>query len=126
MEPEDLVVIEGGGNGLEEVGGRETVRVMEDIVKMIKSRISRRPLVMCIPMRRGKEGKVFGRERRWVNRRLVAELEKWECDGLQLWERMDWRQVWTQDGVHMSNVGKVWVAWNVVEWAQHWEMARQE
>ena len=126
MAAEDLVVIEGGGNGLEDVGGRETVKILEEIVRLVKGKVDRRPLVMCIPMRRDKEGKVFGRERRWVNGRLVRGLEEWECDGLQLWERMDWRQVWARDGVHMSRVGKVWLAWNVVEWAQHWEDVRQE
>ena len=93
---------------------------------MVRGKVARRPLIMGIPMRRDKEGRRFGRERRWVNRRLVERLEEWGCDGLQLWERMDWRQVWTQDGVHLSNIGKVWLAWNVVEWAQHWEGARQK
>lgn len=49
----------------------------------------------------------------------MESLEDWECDGLQLWEKMDWRQVWAGDGVHMSGAGKIWLAWNVVEWAQH-------
>ena len=126
MEPEDLVVIEGGGNNIERIGGSETADVMEEIVTMVEKKIERRPLVMCIPMRRDKERGAFGRERRWVNRKLVESLEDWGCDGLRLWERMDWTQVWSQDGVHMSNVGKVWVAWNVVEWAQRWEEGRRE
>jgi len=112
--PEDLVLIEGGGNGLEEIGGQETTRLMEEIVRMVKEKVNRRPLIMSIPMRRDKEGRRFGRERRWVNMRFVEKLEEWGCDGLQLWERMDWRQVWTRDGVHMSNIGSVWMAWNVV------------
>ncbi|MPC48846.1 hypothetical protein E2C01_042631 [Portunus trituberculatus] len=49
MEPKDLVVIEGRGNGLEDRGGWET--------------------------RRDKEGQVCGRERRWVNEKLVGRLE---------------------------------------------------
>lgn len=126
MEPEDLVVVEGGGNGLEDIGGRETVRVMEEIVRVVERKTHRRPLVMCIPKRRDKEGQVFGRERRWVNGKVVERLEDWKCDGMQLWERMDWRQVWTQDGVHMSTIGKVWVAWNLVEWAQRWEEGSRE
>lgn len=64
MEPEDLVVIEEGGNGLEGKGGRETVRVIEEIVRLVDSRVSRRPSLMCIPIRQDKEGKVFGHERR--------------------------------------------------------------
>ena len=124
LMPEDLVLVEGGGNGLERIGGTETTRVMEEIVSMVKGKISRRPLVMCIPMRRGKERGSFGQERKRVNRVCVAKLEDWGCDGLKLWERMDWRKVWAQDGVHLSNIGKVWTAWNVVEWAQHWEEAR--
>ena len=121
LMPGDLVMIEGGGNGLERVGGRETVNVMHQIVKLVREKVDRRPLVMGIPMRRGEEGASFGRERRWVNRKCVERLEDWQCDGLHLWERMDWRQVWARDGIHLSNVGKVWLAWNVVEWAQHWE-----
>ena len=125
LQPEDLVVVEGGGNGLEEIGGEETLRLMEEIVTMVRGRVRRSPLVMCIPMRRGMEGRRFGRERRWVNGRYVQKLEDWKCDGLRLWERVDWRQVWARDGVHLSNVGKVWTAWNVVEWVQHWEEVRQ-
>ena len=56
-----------------------------------------------------------------MNSRCVRKLEDWKCDGLRLWEWLDWRQVWAWDGVHVSNVGKEWTAWNVVEWAQHWE-----
>ena len=123
FEPE---VIEGGGNRLEEIGGFETAKVMEKIVKKVEEKINHRPLLLCIPMRRDKEGRRFGRERRWVNRRCVEKLEEWGCDGLQLWEKMDWGQVWTRDGVHMSNIGKVWMAWNVVEWAQRREDYRQE
>lgn len=36
IRPEDLVVIEGSGNGLEKIGGEETVR-KERIVTMIKT-----------------------------------------------------------------------------------------
>ena len=117
-------MMEGGENGLERISGTETTTMMEEMVIMVKERISRRPLVMYIPMRQGKERGSFGQERKRVNRWCVAKLEDWGCDGLKLWERMNWRKVWAQDGVHMSNIGKVWMAWNVVEWAQHWEEAR--
>lgn len=43
---------------------------------------------------------------------------------MQLCERMDWRQVWGQDKVYLSNVGKMWAAWNVVEWTKHWKDVR--
>lgn len=125
LQPEDLVVVEGGGNGLEEIGAEETLRVMKDTVAMIRGKIMRNPLVMCVPMRRGLESGRFGQMRRWVNGRCVERLEDWRCDGLQLWERLNWRQVWAQDGIHLSNVGKVWTAWNVVEWAQHREDGRR-
>lgn len=59
MEPEDLVVIEGGGNRLEHTGGRKTVRVIEEIITLVKGKVNRRPLVMGIPMRQGKEHKIF-------------------------------------------------------------------
>lgn len=59
-----------------------------------------------------------------MNRRCIGKLEEWECDGLQLWEKMNW--VWSPDSVHMSNIGKVWVAWNVIEWALHLEGSIQE
>ena len=59
-------------------------RVMEEIVRLAEGKVNSRPLFMCIPMKRDKEGMVFGRERRWVNRKIVGMLEEWECDGLQL------------------------------------------
>ncbi|MPC82495.1 hypothetical protein E2C01_077166 [Portunus trituberculatus] len=75
VEPEDLVVIEGGGNGLEDIGGRETVRLMEQIVRVVERKVHRRLLMMCIPKRRDKERQAFGQERRWVNGKLVGRLE---------------------------------------------------
>lgn len=72
------------------------------------------------------ETTLYGAKRRWVNRRCLEQMEEWECDGLQLWERMRWDQVWARDGVHMATMGKAWMAWNIAEWAQHWEEVRQE
>ena len=119
-KPGDLVVIEGGGNGLLDMGGEATAKVFEDMVKMVKSKVEHSPLVICISMRQGKETSLYRAKRRWVNRRCLEQLEEWVCDGLQLWERMRWRR----DGIHMSNMGKTWMAWNVAEWAQHWGDAR--
>lgn len=63
---EDLVVIKGGSNSLEETGRKETIK-MERIVRLVKRRVNRSSLVMCIPMRQDKEGRRSGQERRWVN-----------------------------------------------------------
>ena len=114
----DLVVLEGGGNGLLSTGGQETVDAYEEMVRMIKEKVKQKPLIVCIPRRRGREASMFGEKRRWVNKTMMEKLEEWSCDGLQLWERMSWREVWSHDGVHMSHLGIVWMAWNVVEWGQ--------
>ena len=119
LEPDDLVVLEGGGNSLEEIGEQKTVQLMESMVKLVKVKVKQCPIVMCIPMRRRKESSLYGNLRRKVNRKCVEKLGEWSCDGLQLWERMDWRRVWGYDGIHFASAGKVWVAWNIVEWAQH-------
>lgn len=118
METEDLVVIEGGGNGLEYKEEQKTISAIDNIVEQIKSRISTKPQVMCIPKRREKERERFGIKRKVVNQMIIENLEGWGCDGLHLWEAMDWNEVWTRDGVHLENIGQVWVAWNMVEWAQ--------
>lgn len=118
---EDLVVLEGGGNGLIRIGNQETLEAYEEMAKMVSGKVKRKPLIVGIPMRRGREASMFGEKRRGVNRRMMEKLEEWSCDGLQLWERMSWREVWGRDGIHMSKLGKAWMAWNVVEWAQHRE-----
>lgn len=56
LGPDNLVVVEGGGNGLEEIGGQGTRRLMQDIVNMVKEKVNRRPLIIGIPQRRDKEG----------------------------------------------------------------------
>ena len=109
MEPGDLAVVEGGGNALLEVGERRTLSAMEDIVKIVKERVGTNPLVMCIPKRHGWEGSRYEGKRRWVNDQCIGKLEEWGCDGLQLWENMRWEKVWARDGVHLSNLSKVWV-----------------
>ena len=118
---DDLVVLEGGGNGLLSTGGQETVDAYEEMVRMVKEKVKQKPLIVCIPRRRGREASMFGEKRRWVNKTMMEKLEEWSCDGLQLWERMSWREVWGHDGVHMSKLGIVWMAWNMVEWGQHRE-----
>ena len=62
MAPGDLVVIEGVGNGLEEIGGRETAWWMEEIIGLMREKINKRPLVMCIPMRQDKTVTIWPRE----------------------------------------------------------------
>ncbi|KAG0716914.1 hypothetical protein GWK47_008527 [Chionoecetes opilio] len=106
---------------LKRSGGEKTVKAFEEMVEMVKRKVRQSPLVLSIPMRQGKEASLYGAKRRWVNTKCVEQLENWACDGLQLWERMSWNQVWSRDGIHMSNVGKVWMAWNVAEWAQQKE-----
>ena len=118
---DDLVVLEGGGNGLLSTGSQETVDAYKEMVRLVRGKVKQQPLIVCIPKRRGRETSVFGEKRRWVNTTMIEKLEEWSCDGLQLWERMSWSKVWARDGVHMSKLGIVWMAWNVVEWAQHRE-----
>ena len=118
LQPEDLVVIEGGGNGLEKIGEQKTIQMIGSIVKIVKNKVKESPLVMCIPMRRREEPRMYGAIRRQVNRQCLEMLEEWSCDGLRLNERMNWGRVWQRDGVHLSNAGKAWVARNMVEWAQ--------
>ena len=128
FEPDDLVIIEGGGNDLLDIGEQKILQLLllESIVKVVNVKVKQNPLAMCIPVRRKEEGSRYGAVRRAVNRKCLEKLEKWSCDGLQLHERMDWRRVWAFDGVHMSDIGKVWTAWNVVEWAQHKETVHNE
>lgn len=118
MKPEDLAIIEGGGNGIEYKEEQETISAIHRIVEQVKSKISTNPLVMCIPKRRGKENSRFGIKRRHVNKMITENLEKWGCDGLHLWESTNWNEIWARDGVHLENIGQVWAAWNMVEWAQ--------
>lgn len=59
-----LMITEGGNNGLERIVGKETVRKMERIVNMVKGKVRRSPLMMCIPKRRYKEGIEFEQEKR--------------------------------------------------------------
>ena len=115
LESDDLVVIGGGGNRLEEIGEQKTVHLLENMVTILKGKVKQSPLIMCIPMRRRNETRRFGTLQRKVNREYVKKLEEWACDGLQLWEGLDWNEVWGRDGIHLSNVGKVWLAWNLVE-----------
>ena len=84
MEPGDLVVVEGGGHALLGVGQRRTLSVIGDIVKMVKERVGRNPLAVCIPRRRGWEGGRCEGKRRWVNDQCIGKLEEWGCDGRQL------------------------------------------
>ena len=121
VQPEDLVVIEGGGNRLEKIGEQKTIQMMESIVKIIKNKVKESPLVMCIPIRRREEPGLYGTVRRRVNMKCLEMLDDWSCDGLRLNERMNWGRVWQRDGVHLSSAGKVWVARNMVEWPQYKE-----
>ena len=118
IEAGDLVVVEGGGNRLVEAGEHRTLAVLREVVTLVRDRTGTNPLVMGISMRWGLEATVYGRKRRWVNRQCIRKLEEWRCDGLQLWEHMRWDEVWARDGVHFSSIGKVWIAWNITEWAQ--------
>ena len=118
MKPEDMVVVEGGGNGLEVIGERETHRVLKEIVEMLKAKVGNKVLVMCVPRRQAWEGTVNDRKRRWLNAQCLASLEEWGCDGLRLLEEMSWREVWARDGVHLSRIGKAWAGWSIVEWAR--------
>lgn len=121
INPEDLVVIEGGGNGLMNVGEQKTITVISEMMKKLKEKVKTNPLIMCIPMRHRVERTVYEEKRRKLNRKCIENLESWGCDGLHLWENMKWEEVWARDGIHMSNLGKVWVAWNLAEWAQSHE-----
>ena len=122
LQPEDLVVIEGGGNGLEKIGEQKTIQMMESIVKIVKNKVKEIPLVMHIPMRRREEPRTFGVIRRRVNRQCLKILGDWSCDGLQLCEKMNWGRVWHQDGIHLSSAGKAWIVPNMVEWTQYKEV----
>ena len=117
FEQDDLVVIEGGGNDLLETGEQKTTQLLESMVKLVKVKVKQSPLVICIPIRRNGEGSRYGEVWRAVNKTCLENLEKWACDGLQLHEYMNWRRVWAWDGIHMSSIGKAWMARNVVEWA---------
>ncbi|MPC56534.1 hypothetical protein E2C01_050496 [Portunus trituberculatus] len=122
FEPDDLVVIEGRGNDLLEIGEQKTLQlVLESKVKLVKVKVRECSIVMCIPIRRIKEESSYKVVRREVNRSCLEKLEKWACDRLQLHEYIDWRHVWARDGVHLLGIGQVWMAWNVMEWAQHKE-----
>ena len=125
MQPEDLVVVQGGGNGLLEVGENRTLAILKDIVRLVRKKVGNRVLVMCVPPRR-REGEEYDRKRVKLNKECVINLEKWRCDGLQLYEGANWKAAGARDGVHLSEVGKVWTGWNVVEWAQHKTTRRRE
>lgn len=121
LQSSDLVIIEGGGNDLENTGEEKTLRIMNSIVKIIKNKVKENPMIMCIPMRRREEAHYYGKIRRQVNRKCLEKLQEWSCDGLWLHEKMNWSRIWSRDGVHLSETGKIWVARNIVEWAQHKE-----
>ena len=125
IEADDLVVIEGGGNGLVEIGTKHSLEKLKKVVGMVKRKTKQNPIVVCIPMRRGEEASSFGRTRCSVNLVCIKSLEDWRCDGLQLWEKCSWGEVWARDGVHLTILGKRWMARCLVEWAQHREGDQQ-
>ncbi len=111
----DYIVIEGGGNSLEKTGVEETILTIENMVRMAKNK-AKNVIVINIPMRKGYERGYFGNCRRMVNRKCLENLEKWGCDGLQLYEQMDWSRIWGRDGIHFSWIGREWIAANILEW----------
>lgn len=96
------------------------------MMEKIKEKVKTNPMIMCVPMSRRTERTVYGEKRRKLNRKCKENLESWGCDGLHLWENMRWEEVWARDGAHKSHLGKVWVAWNLAEWAQLQETGDKE
>ncbi|KAG0711915.1 hypothetical protein GWK47_019535 [Chionoecetes opilio] len=124
MESEDLVVIEGGGNGLLDIVRRKNSEGFRGDGGDGEEKGTAEPPGVVYPHEAREGGLTVWCKEEVVNTKCVEQLENWACDGLQLWERMSWNQVWSRDGIHMSNVGKVWMAWNVAEWAQQRRVTR--
>ncbi|MPC42397.1 hypothetical protein E2C01_036018 [Portunus trituberculatus] len=47
---EDLVVIEGGENGLVEIGAKHSLVELEKVMGMVRRKIKQNPMVVCISM----------------------------------------------------------------------------
>ena len=119
MEPGDLVVIEGGGNDLEETGGRETGWKNKQTDENKEEAIGD-----VHPHEVGQEVTTWPRE----------EVGKQGCIGMLEECGVRWITSVGKDGLDvgvvtrwgpLSNTDTIWVAWNLVEWGQHWVDARQ-
>ncbi|MPC15792.1 hypothetical protein E2C01_008595 [Portunus trituberculatus] len=112
----DYVVIEGGGNGLTSTGVSKTLDTIERMVKMASEKVKRNIVVMNIPMRRGKELSEFDKMRKTVNKECIKKLREWNCDGIQLSEKVEWQEVWGRDGKHLRFRAQLSVAMIIEEW----------
>ena len=121
-----MLIIQGGGNGLEFVGEDETVRNVVDAVKSVEGKGMSVAVVGV--MQRPREGPFYERLRRTTNRRIQEELLRMKIDWMKEKKGklsfidmdgvVDRFSLYAEDGVHLNNAGTARMGRRLCEWVR--------
>lgn len=121
-----MLIIQGGGNGLEYVGEDETVRNVVDAVRSVEGKGMSVAVVGV--MQRPREGPFYERLRRSTNRRLQEELLKMKIEWMKEKKGklsfidmdgvVDRFSLYEKDGVHLNDAGTARMGRRLCEWVR--------
>lgn len=121
-----MLIIQGGGNGLEYVGEDETVRNVVDAVRSVEGKGMSVAVVGV--MQRPREGPFYERLRRSTNRRLQEELLKMKIEWMKEKKGklsfidmdgvVDRFSLYEKDGVHLNDAGTARMGRRLCDWVR--------
>ena len=120
-----LLVVQGGGNGLERTGCEETVREMVEAVKAVEGKNMNVAVIGVLP--RPREDRAYEKLRKATNRKLYQELLKMKIEWVKekkgnvsfLDVGRDLKPVmYARDGVHLNTGGQVVMGRLLREWVK--------
>ncbi|XP_050707839.1 uncharacterized protein LOC126993057 [Eriocheir sinensis] len=121
-----LLIIQGGGNGLQYVGQEDTIKEVIDSVKAAEGRGMKVAVVGI--MRRPKAGPDYEKMRRTTNRKIQEEVMKLKMEWLQekkgdvsfidLDKALEKDAVFAADGVHLNEEGTRRMGQRLCEWVK--------